>query len=205
MTNDPVRSTIHRLQRRLIAEDKPPRTRPFLSRIQEALQRDKWANDLPPAQDLPVLSQLDGDLQPLATRLSWSTFYARNEITEDFLDRFAIAELISPQGPLISHDFIVGIFILGRHNTYPLHRHAATEYYHLVRGGADFSAADGDWQPHDTDALIYVPSGVAHTLRTGDAPMIALYAWCGDVAKPPRFVVGGRDVIAQKARNHQGR
>lgn len=116
--------------------------------------------------------------------------YRANPPHAGFLDNYASLELAGLSGPLMSTRTAIGVLLLGPNLDYPSHLHPADEVYHVLSGTADWWMAGLPWQEREAGTCIHHPSGVAHAMRTGAAPLLALYAWTGDIATPPTF--GGR-------------
>ncbi|MDR0440385.1 MAG: AraC family ligand binding domain-containing protein, partial [Candidatus Accumulibacter sp.] len=98
----------------------------------------------------------------------------------DIGERMAWAELVGPIAPFHSDEVCLGLTAIGPHLRYPPHRHPATETYLVVSGTASWTAA-GICRQHPPGALILHPSNIVHVMETGDAPLLAAYAWTGDV------------------------
>jgi mannose-6-phosphate isomerase-like protein (cupin superfamily) len=78
-----------------------------------------------------------------------------------------------------------GFFLLAPGLHYPLHTHAAQEIYFVISG--DIKIQHGiEGSPFDICAghQSYTPSNQLHSLKTGDAPVLVLYIWMGEVDSP---------------------
>jgi hypothetical protein len=104
-----------------------------------------------------------------------------------YMDNYAHAELIGPTGAVAGDDFLLGLFILGPHLHYPPHRHPAPELYWLLSGGSLWWREGDDWRQRPADATIWHAPMVAHATRTGDGPLLAVYAWTRDTTEPARL------------------
>ncbi len=123
----------------------------------------------------------------MAPRLSWTQNpnYRRSPPTPDFLDNYGYAVLAGPaDGPpaLARHDRLAfGVLLLGPHTHYPLHHHPAAEVY-IPLNSAEWWRGDGPWREQRPGAVIHHPPDLPHATRAGDAPLLALYLWHGELA-----------------------
>jgi hypothetical protein len=104
-----------------------------------------------------------------------------------YMQNYAYAELIGPSGPFAGDDFLLGLFLLGPALRYLDHHHPAPELYWVLTGGSEWRRDDGDFAPCHADRTIWHPSWVSHATRTGQAPMLAIYAWTRDTAEFARL------------------
>jgi mannose-6-phosphate isomerase-like protein (cupin superfamily) len=120
--------------------------------------------------------------------LPWRRTYAGMPGLEGFLRGYGYAELVGPGGPVRTEDLRLGVLLLGPGTLYPLHRHPAEEIYLVVSGAADWRRGGGHFRPRPAGSLVYHPPGEPHAMRTAGEPMLAVYAWTGDVATPARLI-----------------
>jgi hypothetical protein len=133
------------------------------------------------------VERLCAELAELTPRLSWTQNpnYLRSPPTPAFLDNYGYAVLAGPaDGPpaLARHDQLAfGVLLLGPHTHYPLHHHPAAEVY-IPLNGAEWWRGDGPWREQPPGAVIHHPPNLPHATRAGDAPLLALYLWHGELA-----------------------
>lgn len=140
------------------------------------------------ALDATPRSPLGAAVAPTVGQAAWSTFYARSEWSVPFVDELAVGVLIGPDGPRPATGFTLGLFLQGPHTVYPPHAHAAAEVYAVVAGEADFqSGAHVRSQPRPAGSVVVHPSELPHAITTGADPLLAVYAWRGEVAAPPWY------------------
>ncbi len=140
------------------------------------------------------LKHLADYITPVAHTLPWTNFYEETDLTRPFLSQFAVTEIAGPTGPIVAEDVIMGIFLLGPHTFYPLHKHKADEVYTVIAGQVHFMFDDHHEVTRGPGDNQYVPSGALHALQTGDEPFLALYTWIGDVREPVFFEINGEQV-----------
>jgi hypothetical protein len=118
-------------------------------------------------------------LRPLAEGLPWRYGYAARADLPDLHLNMGWAEFVGPAAPFRSDEVCLGLTLIGPHTNYAAHRHPAVELYHVLTGAAVWS---GHQRP--PGAFILHESNQQHAMRTGDAPLLALYTWTGDVVSP---------------------
>ena len=109
-------------------------------------------------------------------------------IDVEFLDRYAYTELLGPSG-LVHHGSVsAGLLYLAPQTFYPPHAHPAEEIYHLISGRSVWQQGDQPSRDCVSGARIHHASGVAHCMRSGEEPLLALYLWRGDLRSPALLV-----------------
>ena len=126
-------------------------------------------------------------LEAVAPQLAWK----RNpNYGEDphLLANYGYAEIASPSGLFATDRCAFGFLLLGPETLSAVHAHPAMELYYVVGGTADWWKEGEGWCERPPGSLIHHPSGIAHAMRTGAQPLLALYTWLGDLATPSRLV-----------------
>lgn len=116
--------------------------------------------------------------------------YSDQLMGEGYMDNYAYAELIGPQGFFAGDDFLMGLLLLGPHRHYRDHHHAAPELYWLVTGPSEWRQGKGAFVQHEAGELIWHEPNIVHATRTGDDPLLAVWAWTKNVKEPARLVEG---------------
>jgi quercetin dioxygenase-like cupin family protein len=146
----------------------------------------------------PVVRQLrqtaprDGDASitaifraflPQLDALPWRYSYAPRPDAPDIGERMAWAELVGPIAPFKSAQVCLGLTAIGPRLLYPRHHHPAVETYLVVSGTAAWTAEETPPRTtrHPPGTLILHPANLVHAMETGDEPLLAAYAWTGDV------------------------
>lgn len=169
---------------------------PSVTRIFEALQHPRPARNGAGAR-LPVCVHLDAALAtartasaPLAKvadafarlepHLAWRRRPGGPTASENFEDGHANAMLAGPGGFEERNDVWIGASLMAPHVRYPDHTHKPEETY-LVLSEGEFRQGDAPWfRPGIGGTLFNVPH-IRHAMRSGDAPLFAI--WCLRVDK----------------------
>jgi Dimethlysulfonioproprionate lyase len=114
--------------------------------------------------------------------LCWSQNpkYTDDVMGEGFSRNYAWAELIGSNGLLSGDDFVMGILLLGPGQHYIDHWHKAPELYVPLVGGAKWRKGEGDFVERKAGEIIWHPPMVKHAMKTGELPLLAVYAWTRD-------------------------
>ena len=145
-----------------------------------------WAPALEMSAGEEPLAGVVHALQALGPWLAWvqNPNYRRSPPSADFLDRYGYAVIAGPAaGPpaLVGHGALaLGVLLLGPRTHYPQHRHPATELYLPLNAG-EWWLGEGTWRSEPAGAVIHHGSGVTHATRAGEAPLLAIYLWSGDL------------------------
>lgn len=151
-----------------------------------------WAPALEGADGREPLAAMIRALQALGPWLVWvqNPNYRRSPPAADFLDRYGYAVIAGPaDGPaaLVGHAALaLGVLLLGPHTHYPRHSHPATELYVPLNAG-EWWRGEGPWRSEPAGAVIHHVSEIPHATRAGDAPLLAVYLWAGDLGTHARL------------------
>ena len=148
----------------------------------------RWLPDAAAAAPAGPLAALAGRLKVLAGACAWRQSYQPEQVAAGFLERYGWCELIGLTGPLPSERLACGFLLLGPATLYPSHRHAAIELYLPLSGAADWQLGESPFARQAPGTVIVHRCEVAHAMRTGEAPLLALYLWRGaGLAQPARL------------------
>ena len=112
-----------------------------------------------------------------ASTLAWRQTYTANDLDAAFLDNYGWTEILGNSGPWASERIACGFLILGPSTHYPRHRHEAEEVYLPLSGTAAWQQGGGAWRERPPGTLIHHGRDEPHAMRTGAAPLLALYLW----------------------------
>lgn len=126
-------------------------------------------------------------LAGLHAPLPWHYHYKPRDDAPDLATRIGFAELIGPRGPLIAPDCRVGFTLMAPHTFYPLHRHPAVELYLVISGTAEWIAPPTQHFVPPGECILHA-TNQPHAMRTEAEPLLALYAWSGDLNTPATYL-----------------
>ena len=95
-------------------------------------------------------------------------------------NKYAYAEICSPNGPVISDDVILGVVLFAPGCVYPSHAHdGITESYICLSG----SVSENHQGVYSPGSMIFNPPSHAHRITVSKKePALLLYAWVGEQA-----------------------
>ena len=160
----------------------------------------------------PLLSQLDDALHAalgppelvdsvaaLSSAGGWYQVYTGDGINAAMADLMLAKQIVGPKGLFASNSMRAGIFLLAPHFEYPMHDHAALEVYYVHSGIIDIqNGTDSVQRRLGPGQYSITPSEVPHALHTGDAPVLLLFVWTGNVTAPIWWWIKGEDDIWTK-------
>lgn len=135
----------------------------------------------------PPMMAVAGGIRRIGALLDWFYHYPPRPEAPELDRRIAFAELIGPDGCLAAPACRIGFTLMAPHTFYPPHRHPAVELYVPLIGKAAWLASSGERQV-PPGGLVLHAANEPHATRTGDSPLLALYAWQGDLETPAAYL-----------------
>ncbi|WP_374376094.1 dimethylsulfonioproprionate lyase family protein [Dongia sp.] len=126
-------------------------------------------------------------IAPVSGLLPWHYSYPTEPGEENLADRIAFAEIVGPQGALIAPHARLGFTLMAPHTFYPMHAHPAVELYLVVAGHAAW-LSPGIEEVVPPGGFVLHRTGQPHAMRTADEPLLAIYAWQGDLDTPSIYL-----------------
>lgn len=123
------------------------------------------------ASPLPELASAFMAFEP---RLQWTRRKGAEPGDAPFYDSHANATIIGKGGIEERRDVWVGVTLMAGDIVYPVHDHPPEEIYLAFTEG-EWWNAEMDWTRPAPGGLIYNPPGIAHTMRSGARPFLALW------------------------------
>ena len=117
---------------------------------------------------------LAGAFAALEPRLKWTRRATATPADSRFYNGHANAMLIGPGGIEERDDVMIGVTLMAPHVLYPVHDHPPEEVYLSLTSGHWWNAGM-DWNEPGSGGTIYNPPGIAHTMRSGAKPLLALW------------------------------
>ncbi len=157
-----------------------PRARPMLDHIGAA--GDHTSPALRPLVDAII----DG-----APLFHWIRSYRPDDgVDEDFLQRYAYINLVSPDGPFVSADTRITIAFWGAGLIYPEHWHEPEEIYAVIAGSARFRAAGRAPRDVGVGDFVHHESNQLHATDMIPGPLLSVVGWKGGaLLNPPAMDV----------------
>ena len=169
----------------------PPTTRADGPPVHRSVLRSvlRWWDPALARARAETMGEIADAVAELAPSLSWTRTagHVADPPNAGFLDGYAHATLAaSPDdGPFFG--VVLGLLLLGAGVDYPPHHHPADEVYLPLTPARWIHGLDEDHRPEPAGVPIHHRPWQPHGMRTGDAPLLAIYLWSGDVATPSRF------------------
>jgi len=118
-------------------------------------------------------------IESITDDLAWMYGYERPP--KHLMEKFAYAEIVGPNGPVVSSELILGLVLFAPKCVYPAHSHdGITESYFCLSG----SVSENDDGVYAPGSLIFNPPGRNHRITVGDLePCLLAYAWAGSQDK----------------------
>ncbi|TDQ77621.1 dimethlysulfoniopropionate lyase [Dongia mobilis] len=145
---------------------------------------------LEPALDLAedfVLADVARATRPVMGALPWHYNYPAHDGDQDLGANIAFAEFAGPMGPLQTAHARLGFTLIGPDTFYPMHAHPAVELYLVVSGHATWQVP-GEARVVPPGGFVLHRSGQPHAMQTHSEPLLAVYAWQGDLDAPSVYL-----------------
>jgi quercetin dioxygenase-like cupin family protein len=127
-----------------------------------------------PTED-DVLRSLLAGFKALEPLLEWKPRPSHNDTaSENFATGHANAMIVGPDGLEHRQDAWLGVSLMAPETRYPDHNHPPEETY-LVLSGGQFMQ-EGRWFTPGIGGSFYNPPGIRHAMRSGETPLLALWA-----------------------------
>ncbi len=111
----------------------------------------------------------------VADQLVWR--YGYDKVPRGLEKSYGYAEFTGPNGPVLTHEVILGIVLFAPGCTYPAHAHKGITESYICLSGAVSENHQGVYAP---GSLIYNPPGQMHRITVSDRePALLAYAWIG--------------------------
>lgn len=128
-------------------------------------------------------------------KLHWVHKYDVDDNLPGFSNNYAHTEIMGPKGLVHDDTCKFGLILIGPDLYYPNHRHLGVELYLLLSGTSKWKMDKEDWTIRQSGDYIYHPSNINHAMQTLDEPVLALYAWHGDITSPVSFSEGNLEGV----------
>ena len=173
----PIRSHQRNVRNRLSAEmDGDP---PVLTVEPETLPVCAWLGRALDQGLLERTAPLVRSLRRVIGELAWR--YGYEQVPRGLIRKYGYAELLGPNGPVLSEQLILGLVLFAPRCTYPAHSHDGIKESYICLSGVVSESNAGVYAP---GSLLFNPPNKAHRITTGDfEPTLLAYAWEGTSEK----------------------
>ena len=114
-------------------------------------------------------------IKEIRDSLTWE--YGYNDLPTELKQKYAYTEILSPDGPILGQEIILGLVLLAPDCLYPEHSHEQIAESYVVLSGTVTVNGNQDFKPGYS---IYNSPGEKHELATTRQPCLLAYAWSGD-------------------------
>ena len=123
----------------------------------------------------PEIAGVADAFETLEPSLTWVRRAGCETHGEAFTAGHANTWIVGPAGVEQRADVIIGASLLAPDLRYPEHHHPPQELYVVMSEGDWFNREDG-WYTPGPGAIVYHRSNISHAMRSGGAPLLAV--WC---------------------------
>ncbi len=129
-------------------------------------------------------------LAAIEEHLQWrrSEAYSDAVLGPGFMDDYGWCQLVGPHGFFGSHDFLLGLLLLGPGRHYRDHYHPAPELYWPLTGPCDWKRGAGGFVTREAFEVIWHRPFIVHATKTLENPLLAVWCWTGDTGTPAKLV-----------------
>lgn len=144
----------------------PPTTKPVCAHLNRALDNG----------EKECMQSSVRALEKISSELCWQ--YGYDKMPRSLEKKYAYAELIGPQGPVMCDNLIIGLVLFAPKCTYPAHSHSdITESYLCLSGWVSQNHAG----VYPAGSLIFNRPDHEHAITTSIyEPVLLSYAWVGE-------------------------
>ncbi len=132
----------------------------------------------------PSLVHVQMDLCKAIFRSSADLLWRRpgfGRIPDEIANHMAVCEIIGPTGQITHATVRAGLLFQASDIIYPRHSHAAEEVYFPLTGPVDWQIENANWRQKEAGSFIHHMPYQPHAIRTGRTPLLAIWAWSGDI------------------------
>ena len=124
----------------------------------------------------PLLAYLNDCYESLQWR---SSGFGRlpTEITK----HIAVVEIVGPDGMIKDQQLRFGLLLQDPNIIYAKHQHAAEELYLVLSGEASWAVDDNEASVREVNEFIHHAENQPHQMTTNNEPLLAMWAWLGDI------------------------
>ena len=118
-------------------------------------------------------------LEACASRLPWTAGSLPK--SEGLANSYTFIEIVGPDGLGGPDTLRFGLYLQAPLTNYPPHDHEAEEFYYVLSGEAQWQKNDGAYEIMAPGTMIHHLPRERHAMRTGEAPLLAMWIWAGNI------------------------
>ena len=124
-------------------------------------------------------------IRALAGDLRWRQVFDGAGAPPTIAEGMLAAQIAGPVGLIGAEGGCAGLFLIAPRVHYPLHTHEAAEIYYCIHGRLTLQYGTAG-QPFDLTPGHYghTPPDRVHCLTTASEPVLLIYVWVGELARP---------------------
>ena len=121
-------------------------------------------------------------LSLIADDLVWNSAALSRPLPNTFVGSYSFVAIVGPDGMIQNDQFRFGVYLQEPDTFYPSHKHEAEEFYLPLSGAALWQKDANDFEPIKAGQLIHHLPYQPHATWTHDFPLLALWAWTGNLS-----------------------
>jgi len=129
---------------------------------------------------LPGAHAFTADINAVTDYLPWGKLAAHPPPGITATGR-TFCQIVGPEGLIKDDSFRMGVYFQAPEVVYPSHWHDAEEVYFVLSGTALWQKDKGRFAEQSPQTFIHHRSSQPHAMRTQKEPLLALWAWVGDI------------------------
>jgi len=134
-------------------------------------------------RDAPNISDahpLAGIIKTMADHLPWQALNPENA-TSEIVNGSCFCHIVGPESLIRDDTFRMGFYLQASDLYYTSHSHNAEEVYFVLSGTALWRKDNAPFALQSPGTLIHHLPNQPHTMHTQKEPLLALWAWVGDI------------------------
>jgi len=120
------------------------------------------------------------DIYAYTDNLPWQVF-SDDVAPDEIINGSTFCHIVGPDGLIKDDSFRMGFYLQAPEFFYPSHSHNAEEVYYVLSGTALWRKDSAPFALQNPGTLIHHRPNQPHTMHTQKDPLLALWAWVGDI------------------------
>jgi len=141
----------------------------------------------------PGAHPLTQDIHALAHHLPWQVL-SQDIAPVDLMTGLTYCQIVGPQGLIRDNRLKMGCYFQIPELFYPSHTHNAEEVYFVLSGTALWQKDNAEFTAQSPGTLIHHLPNQPHAMHTQKEPLLAIWAWIGDIGFESYEIHQGQDI-----------